>query len=177
MPDISKITLPSGTTYDIKDPVARQGAAGALIFRGVTETEITDGSSASTYIVGEETVTARNGDLIVYGTKEFLYSTVDNKWHEMGDNSALRALAYKDNASGSVTPTGSVSVSSAGATTTVNSITDVGSLPAWTATVSNETLTIAWSQGTLPVKGSDTTVKTGDAAYAFSGDTKTVTVS
>ena len=79
MPDISKITLPSGTTYDIKDPVARQGAAGALVFRGVTETEITDGSSTSTYIVGEETVTAQNGDLVVCGTKEFLYSTVDRR--------------------------------------------------------------------------------------------------
>jgi len=76
--------------------------------------------------------------------------------------------------SGSVTaPT--ISVASAGTTTTVNSITNVGSLPSWGATVTGENLTISWSQGTLPTKGSDTTVKTGDASYSasaptFSGD-------
>ena len=76
--------------------------------------------------------------------------------------------------SGSVTaPT--ISVASAGTTTTVNSITSVGSLPAWGATVTGENLTITWSQGALPTKGSDTTVKTGDASYSasaptFSGD-------
>lgn len=32
MPDISKITLPSGTTYDIKDTVARQAIAGGVSF-------------------------------------------------------------------------------------------------------------------------------------------------
>lgn len=32
MPDISKITLPSGTTYDIKDAVARQAIAGGVSF-------------------------------------------------------------------------------------------------------------------------------------------------
>ena len=32
MPDISKITLPSGTTYDIKDSVAREAIAGGVSF-------------------------------------------------------------------------------------------------------------------------------------------------
>ena len=32
MPDISKITLPSGTTYDIKDAVAREAIAGGVSF-------------------------------------------------------------------------------------------------------------------------------------------------
>ena len=77
------------------------------------------------------------------------------------------------------TPEGSVaaptiSVKTAGATTTVNSITAVGTLPSLTTTVANETLTIGFDQGTLPTKGTDTTVKTGDAAYqatapAFTG--------
>jgi len=77
------------------------------------------------------------------------------------------------------TPAGSVaaptiSVSSAGSTTTVNSITDVGTLPSLGMSVTSENLAITWSQGTLPTKGSDTTVKTGDASYtatapAFTG--------
>ena len=67
------------------------------------------------------------------------------------------------------TPAGSVAVSSAGSTTTVNSITAVGTLPNLTTTVADEVLTIGWSAGTLPTKGSDTTVKTGDASYSFTG--------
>lgn len=88
------------------------------------------------------------------------------------------------------TPSGNVSaptisVATAGATATVNSITDVGTLPSATmptlaTNVNNENLTISWTAGkfdagTLPTKGADQTVKTGDAAYSasaptFSGD-------
>ena len=71
---------------------------------------------------------------------------------------------------GSVT-TPSISVKTAGTTTTVNSITGIGTLPELTTTVSNETLTIGFNQGTLPTKGSDTIVKTGDAAYKASTPT------
>lgn len=77
------------------------------------------------------------------------------------------------------TPEGSVaaptiSVKTAGSTTTVNSITAVGTLPTLTTTVANEVLTIGFDQGTLPTKSADQTVKTGDAAYqatapAFTG--------
>ena len=70
-----------------------------------------------------------------------------------------------------------ISVKTAGATTTVNSITAVGTLPSCTLptyTVSGETLTItggSFSAGTLPTKGADTTVKTGDAAYQAASST------
>lgn len=93
----------------------------------------------------------------------------------------------------SVTATGSVStptisVKTAGSTTTVNSITSVGTLPSATMptyTVANEVLTItagSFSAGTLPTKGADTTVKTGDAAYqssqpTFTGSAATGTIS
>jgi hypothetical protein len=71
------------------------------------------------------------------------------------------------------TPAGTVSaptisVATAGATTTVNSITAVGTLPTLTTSVDNEILTISFDQGTLPTKGANTTVKTGDAAYQAS---------
>ena len=111
-------------------------------------------------------------------------------------------LAYKDSASGSFTPSGTISqqtfsgeattstgaytpsgsvsaptisVDTAGATTTVNSITAVGTLPELSTTVSNEVLTIGWSAGTLPTKGANTTVKTGDASYVASVHTFTGT--
>ena len=133
MPDISKITLPSGTTYDIKDAVARQTAGGGLQFRGVTTTALSDGASTSSYVVGGETLTAANGDLVVYGSKEFLFSTSDNKWHELGDNSAFKALAYKDSASGKVTPSGTVSQPTFSGTTSNVTITSKKAGPGETA--------------------------------------------
>ena len=61
-------------------------------------------------------------------------------------------------------------------TTTVNSITAVGSLPQLTFTPNAVTgnLTIAWSAGTLPTKGSDTTVAT--SVCQFTDPTFTGTV-
>jgi hypothetical protein len=50
----------------------------------------------------------------------------------------------------------------------VNSITAVGTLPTLTTSVDNEILTISFDKGTLPTKGSNVTVKTGDAAYQAS---------
>lgn len=86
-----------------------------------------------------------------------------------------KTAAVSPAASGTVTytPGGTVgtptiSLKTAGSTTTVNSITAVGTLPSWSGTVSDETLTITWSQGTLPTKGDNTTVKTGDGAYQSS---------
>lgn len=258
MADISKLTLLNGTTYDIKDAQARsdiediKGAiAGGVTFMGETTTALTDGATTNPITINSKSVTAIKGYLVVYNSKEFVFD--GSKWIEMGDLSVLGALAYKDSASGSFTPSGSVSqptftgtettstgnftpaggvtlstaattstgavsyisaigtksfsgtaatikpkvtaagtvaiskgtgtanytpegsvaaptisVKTAGATTTVNSITSVGTLPSLTTTVANEVLTIGFDQGTLPTKGANTTVKTGDAAYQAS---------
>ena len=258
MADISKLTLLNGTTYDIKDAQARsdiediKGAiAGGVTFMGETTTALTDGATTNPITINSKSVTAIKGYLVVYNSKEFVFD--GTKWIEMGDLSVLGALAYKDSASGSFTPSGSVSqptftgtettstgnftptggvtlstaattstgavsyisaigtksfsgtaatikpkvtaagtvaiskgtgtanytpegsvaaptisVKTAGATTTVNSITAVGTLPSLTTTVANEVLTIGFDQGTLPTKGANTTVKTGDAAYQAS---------
>lgn len=192
MADISKITLPSGSTYDLKDAQARNDIAdiqraisGGIHFRGETTTALTDGATTNPITINGNSYTAVSGDLVLYDEKEFLFD--GTKWIEMGDLSLLGTLAYKNSASGSYTPAGSVSapnisVAAAGGTTTVNSITSVGTLPAYTATVANETLTMTWNAGTLPTKGADTVVKTTDAAYSasqptFTGTADTVTVS
>lgn len=260
MADISKITLPSGSTYDLKDAQARSDIAdiqraisGGINFRGETTTALTDGATTNPITINGNSYTAVSGDLVLYDEKEFLFDGA--KWIEMGDLSLLGALAYKNSASGTYTPAGTVSqpsftgssasvtieatdsatgnyqpkgtvsqptfsgssmtssgsftpagsvsvstnatvnktatvapaatgeatytpagsvsaptisVASAGSTTTVNSITAVGSLPSFTATVASETLTMGWNAGTLPTKGSNTTVKTGDASYSAS---------
>ena len=185
MADISKITLPSGTTYDIKDSVARAAIGGAIIIKGTTTTALTDESTVNPIVIDGESYTAVTNDAVFYGNKEFVFD--GNKWHEFGDMTGLGDLATKNNASGSYTPTGTVSaptinLASAGSTTTITPIATVGTLPSLTTTVANETLTIGFSQGTLPTKGDDVTVKTGDATYSatqptFNGTTATITVS
>lgn len=209
MPDISKITLDSGTTYDIKDQVARDAIDQLNSFEYYICTEASNTPSGiswtkegvtviGTLVAAEATkykiylVPRTNGENNFFD--EFLTVNPSSgvySWELIGSTSAdigdLGELAYKDTASASYTPSGSVSaptisVNTAGATTTVNSITDVGTLPALTTTVSNETLSISFSQGTLPTKGDNTTVKTGDATYtasrpSFTGTAATITVS
>lgn len=201
---LTQITLPSGSTYDIADQWARdaiEAIESGSSWLGITTTPLTDGASTNPIVINGESVTAETGDMTSYGSKEFIFN--GTVWQELGDLSLLGALAYKDSASGSYTPGGSVStptfsgtegsVSVSGtpsgsvsistgsgnanytpegtistptitvtpSTTTVNSITDVGSLPTLTFTVSNENLTIDWNAGALPTKGSNTTVATG----------------
>lgn len=112
MAEISKITLPSGTTYDIKDATARSQiealtGGDAVVFIGVSTTALTDGGN-ETPTVGGETKTPATGQLFFYGTQEFIYGA-DNKWHALGSLDALGDLAYKNSASDTYTPAGTVS--------------------------------------------------------------------
>lgn len=148
MSDISKITLPNGSTYDIKDTTARNqitleaadrkatderikfsleelksNLTGAMHYAGVTTTALYDRSpveniSSPIEINGEDYI-PNPGDVVIYQNKEFVFSTqtknVDGTektigiWNEFGSTGSLKALAFKDSASGSVTPSGTVS--------------------------------------------------------------------
>ena len=75
--------------------------------------------------------------------------------------------------SGAIT-TPSISIATAGSTTSVGSVTNTGTLPSFSATVSNGNLIFSWESGALPSL-SNVTVKTGDATYeasqpSFSGN-------
>lgn len=190
MADISEITLPSGVTYDIKDATARNdismlkgSGTGAMHYAGVTTTALANGSSTSPIKINEADYTPSNGDVVIYEQLEFVWSTSDKKWHEFGSTGSLKGLAFKDSASASYTPAGSVSaptVSVAVNTAKVAPITGVGTLPNFTATVSNETLTLGFSAGSLPTKGEEVTVATGiksasASAPAFKGTSATIT--
>lgn len=110
MADISKIMLPSGNTYDIKDATARElieNLTGYTKYLGVTTTALSDGASTNPITVGGESITAETGDIAVYGSGEFIFN--GTTWQAFGDLSALGALAYKDDAEGSYTPAGTVS--------------------------------------------------------------------
>ena len=180
---ISQLTVPvdvSGTitnvTYDIKDAEARSRISElgkALYWIGVTTTALTDGATTNPITINEEQVTAKAGGVAQYDGTEFAFD--GTAWQLLGEGN-LGALAYKNSAEATYTPAGSVTVSEAAdTTTTVNSITAVGTLPAFS--VSGETLT--YTAGTLPTKGSDTTVVTASGARtaSFSGTAATITVS
>lgn len=131
---ISQFTMPNGDVLELKDKVAREAIQGGSHFLGVTTTEISDGASTATLTIGEDSVTAANGDIVVYGIKEFIYASADSKWHELGDVSMLGALAVKDSASGSYTPAGTVEATFSGASI---SYTPAGSVNFSGATMSS----------------------------------------
>lgn len=179
MADISKIELPSGQVYNIKDAQVRSDIAtiqtavsGGVSFLGITTTEITDGSSVTSVTVGGKTLSAINGALIIYGDDEFVYSASDEKWHRFGPAGTFKALAYKDSASASYTPAGSVSQ------------------PTFTGLSSNVTITAADSEsgnyqpkGTVSqptFTGTSTTSSgsfTPEGSVSFTNSNQTATVS
>ena len=205
MAEISKITLPSGITYDIKDATARATAAGGIQLKGTTSTALTDEATTNPITIGGNSYTAQANDAVFYGKAEFVFD--GTAWHEFGDMSGLGSLAVKNSASGLYTPAGSVSTPTitvtpttttkyvAGSATGGGSVT-AGSaasctLPVMTTSVANETLTIGWSAGsftanmptavTLP-SFSEQTIATGITSASatqptFTGTQATIEVS
>lgn len=263
MPDIKQLKLPNGNTYDLRDSRVDSIISQGTRWVGVTTTALSDGSTTSSIMIDGASHTAEIGDIASYNNMEFIWN--GTIWQEFGSTGSLKALAFKDSASGtvavpktysftgsaasvsvtgtttgsvsetksavtvskassgtatytpagtnasssvsgscSVTPSGSISVGTgtanytpagsvsgtvgtptisvktAGATTSVTPFGSAGTLPSCTLptyTVANEILTItagSFSAGTLPSGGTAVTVKTGDAAYqstqpSFSG--------
>lgn len=94
--EISKILVGS-QEYDIKDADARSRIAALESYTdylGVTTTELTDGASTNPITIGGKSVTAVGGNIVNYGSKEFIFN--GSIWQEFGDLSALGACAYKD---------------------------------------------------------------------------------
>jgi len=167
-PTISHITTPSGTVYDIKDTQARtdiesiqRAISGGMSFIGQTTTEIVDQSTNNPITISGSSYTAVAGNLVVYGTKEFVFD--GDKWIEFGDLGSLGALAFKNSASGNFTPAGTVTVgdptivldtenkyvadSSTGGGSVNAGSAAACTLPSFAMTVQNENLTFNWSNG------------------------------
>lgn len=153
---ISQFTMPSGDVLELKDKVARDAVAGGTFFKGVTTTALTDGSTATSITIGGDSVSVKNGDIAVYGNKEFIYSSADSQWHELGDVTMLGALAVKDSASGSYTPAGTIEATLSG---TAISYTPEG-------TVSKPDITVTESSISIAEFASEGSVVAGSAASA-----------
>ena len=112
-PIIYTVTMPSGNTYDLVDQGARDLIKELMNFRewlGVTTSEIDEGSSTNPILINGESVTAEAGDVVSRDSdhKDFIFSST-GVWQNFGELTGLGALAFKDSASGSYTPTGTIS--------------------------------------------------------------------
>ena len=150
-----------------------------------TTTALTDEATTNPITINGESYTAVSQDAVFYGNKEFVFD--GTKWHEFGDMTGLGDLATNDSASGSFTPSGTVSAptisaDTAGTTGTFATTVDTAA-PGATApsnaiiyySVSNEVLSL------YQIGYSTDTAKTGDATYTasaptFTGTAGTVTV-
>ena len=181
MPDktyISKITLPSGNTYDIKDAEVREmvgNLSGAMKYGGITTTPLTDGSTTATITIDGQSksfAAADAGSVVVYGEDEFIWN--GSKWQRFGVAGSFKALAFKDSADGDFTPTGTVTVTTA---TTSNKTATVSAADSGTATYtpggSVTAPTFTGSSATINVSG--TFEPTGTVNLTTSSKSATVT--
>lgn len=65
---------------------AVEGLSGAMHFIGVSTTAITDGGT-QTPTIGGKTVTPAQGDVVLYGDKEFIWN--GSSWTQLGDESSF----------------------------------------------------------------------------------------
>ena len=104
---ISKVQLSDGT-YFIKDTEAHEklaGLTGAMHFVGTSSTDPTKEGPT----VAGHTGAFAAGDVVVYtpaGKQECEYVYNGSSWQEFGSTGSLKALAFKDSASGNVTVSG-----------------------------------------------------------------------
>ena len=59
----------------------------AIIWRGVTTTEITDGSSTNPVVIDGSSYTAKSGDMVTYNSTEFVFN--GTVWQEFGAASTI----------------------------------------------------------------------------------------
>ena len=167
MADFSKLN-----GYNVKDATAREAIAaleGGSYFLGVTTTAITDQATTNPITIDGEAVTAKNGNMVIYGNKEFVWSGTESagKWVEFGDLSVIGDLGYADTASASYTPAGSVALNAD--TVTSRAVTSAGSVEYDSDT---EALTI-----TMPtIAATDSILLTSATSASFTGTQATITV-
>lgn len=139
--ELDKLTLPNGIKYLLIDQGARdliEALGSPAHFIGQTTTVLTDGSTTNPIIINDESVTAVNGDIVVYQSQEFIFDGV--KWVRLGDFSGLGELAYKNSVIVITTATGTCTGSNVTlATQLIGSMTNAGTLPSIVDSIPSDT--------------------------------------
>lgn len=83
------------------------GLSGAMAFVGVTITAISQGSTQNEIDLDDSTTyTAKTGDVVIYGNKEFVW--VGSKWQELGDEQSFALKSVTVTGTGYLTGGGSL---------------------------------------------------------------------
>ncbi len=182
--ELYQIILADGTVLEIVDSGAREliSALGdAVYWMGVTTTTLTDGANTNPITINGESVSAKTGGMAQYSGEEFVFN--GTAWQSIGKNN-FGSLAFKDNASATYQPEGTVSAPTISATGTqtssISPVTSVGSMPSFTYSGANHTLTI--TDGAVPTLGAAVSAVTDigtitASAPTFTGTSATITVS
>ncbi len=194
---LSKLTI-GGNQYDLKDAEARQSISdiqssitGAMHYLGASSTAIADGDSTGPWTIdgvvfiasgtpAEGQVLLKAGDVATYdnGTKEleFVWSGAAGAWREYGSTGSLKALAFKDSATGDVACAGSnaasaVSFSGTTTETVLKAIDAAAVAPTFTEGAFSAGTLPSFTEGSFtPASLSEGFVTAGSAAsYSHSG--------
>ena len=109
--------------------IKKDDATAIGYYSGTVPTATTYTYKGVTYNVTYKELKA--GNVVICGKLEFVYSDTDKAWHEFGSTGSLKALAFKDKASGRYKPKGNVSSTFSGTAKTVkHTVTNSGSVSA-----------------------------------------------
>lgn len=172
MAELSRIKLPSGNVYDLKDATARKDIetlssliSGGITYIGTTPNALVDGDTTNPITVNDEestkSVTVTDGMMVNYNN--VMYCWNGTQWDQLGSAEALGEMAYVDGAGTTVTPTGRVSTPIFTGTETTVTVTGIPSgmvstpmfigndaIDDVTITPFTETIKVVNDAGTLP---------------------------
>lgn len=176
---IQQITLPSGTTYDLQDSRVDSIVSQSTRWVGVTTTALSDGSSATTIIIGGESHNVLEGDIASYNNMEFIFN--GTIWQEFGSTGSLKALAFKDSVAVSTDVPSSFTTTFTGKSGSVSVTgTSAGSVSETKSNVEIKTkvsgtnaYTPAGTNASSSVSASGTVTPTGDIKFGPSGSQTT----
>lgn len=163
----------NGVDYEVKDAWAREAIeslGNPTHFLGETTSSLVDGQDLNPIIINGESVTAVAGDIVVHANAEFIYS--GSAWIELGDLSGLGDLAYKDSASGSYTPSGTVSQPSFSGSemTSTGTFTPSGDVTLSGGTAQTLVASVGKESATVKVLDAAGSVTAGSAASFTQGE-------
>lgn len=176
MADVNTLIV-NGVAYTIVDEGARQLIAQLgqpLTFVGITTTALTDGNTTNPIIVNGESITVGAGGVAVYQSKEFIWT--GSAWQEFGDLTGLGLLAYKNSASGSYTPNGTISAPTITLTGS-DDVDIVSSISGTPISASYASGTVIFTNLTVSTESTPTSWEATATAPTFTGTTQTITVS
>lgn len=157
--NITKATVTGALGYTPLSQSDISGMSGAMHYIGTTTASITDGSTTKpTDITGSGTSGAlASGDVIISGEKEFVWN--GTKWQEFGSTGSLKALAFKDNATASYQPAGSITVTLPTASKNVVSTVSTGTVVTSVTTAAQTMVTgVTTAAQTVATGGTSTSI-------------------